>query len=98
MLVLRLWGIMLRLRLGLLDLALLDWLGLAEGAFQLAFVDHVLVLVGLGVDLLLLESCARVLDHHDFGLRLGRVKVAFRIGHSGAASGDLLGAHIEPGA
>jgi hypothetical protein len=61
----------------------------------LGFVDHVLVLVGLGVDLLLLGSGARALDHHDFGLRLGRVKVAFRIGHSGAAShlrrvGDLL--------
>jgi hypothetical protein len=108
---LRLWGIflglgllllLLGLRLGLLDLALLDWLGLTEEVFQLSSVDHLLILVGLGVDLLLLGSCARVLNHHDFGLRLGRFKVAFSIGNSVAAShlcrvGDLLlGAHIEP--
>ena len=93
--------LLLGLRLGLLDLALLDWLGLTEEVFQLGSVDRLLVLVGLDVDLLLLGSDARVLDHHDFGLRLGRFKVAFSIGNSEAAShlrrvGDLLGAHIEP--
>ena len=88
---------MLGLRLGLLDLALLDWLGLTEEVFQLGSVDHLLVLVGLGVDLLLLGSDARVLDHHDFGLRLGGVEVASCIGHSEAASHlRLLGAGIEP--
>ena len=74
---------MLGLRLGLLDLALLNWLGLTEGVCQLGIVDdQIVVLVGLGVDLLLLGSCPRVLDHLDFGLRLGRVKIAFCIGNS----------------
>ena len=64
-----LWGIflgLLRLKLGLIYLALLNWLGLTEEVFLLGSVDHLLVLVGLGVDLFLLRSNARVLDHHDF--------------------------------
>ena len=90
-----LWGIflglglgllLLGLRLGLLDLALLNWLGLTEGVCQLGIVDHqIVLLVGL-----------RVIDHLDFGLRLGRVEVASCIGHSEAASHlRLLGAGIE---
>ena len=77
---------MLGLRLGLLDLALLNWLGLTEGVCQLGIVDHqIVLLVGL-----------RVIDHLDFGLRLGRVEVASCIGHSEAASHlRLLGAGIE---
>ena len=79
--------LLLGLRLGLLDLALLNWLGLTEGVCQLGIVDHqIVVLVGLGV-----------IDHLDFGLRLGRVEVASCIGHSEAASHlRLLGAGIEP--
>ena len=78
--------LLLGLRLGLLDLALLNWLGLTEGVCQLGIVDHQIVfLVGL-----------RVIDHLDFGLRLGRVEVASCIGHSEAASHlRLLGAGIE---
>ena len=77
--------LLLGLGLGLLDL----WLGLTEGVLQLGIVDHLLILDGLGVDLLLL------LDHLGLGLGLGGVEVALRIGHSGAAShlrrvGDLL--------
>ena len=54
--------LLLGLGLGLLDLwlGLLDlWLGLTEGVLQLGIVDHLLILVGLGVDLPLLGSCAR---------------------------------------
>ena len=79
-------GFLLGLGLGLLDLwlGLLDlWLGLTEGVINLGIVDHLLLLVGLGVDLLLLGSCARVLDHLGLGLGRGRVEVALRIGHSG---------------
>ena len=57
---------LLDLWLGLLDL----WLGLTEGVLQLGIVDHLLILVGLGVDLPLLGSCARALDR--LGLGLGR--------------------------
>ena len=58
--------LLLGLGLGLLDL----WLGLTEGVLQLGIVDHLLILVGLGVDLPLLGSCARALDR--LGLGLGR--------------------------
>ena len=65
--------LLLGLGLGLLDLwlGLLDlWLGLTEGVLQLGIVDHLLILVGLGVDLPLLGSCARA--HDRLGLGLGR--------------------------
>ena len=73
--------LLLGLRLGLLDLALLNWLGLTEGVCQLGIVDHqIVLLVGL-----------RVVDHQDFGLRLGRVEVASCIGLGGCQSSSSSG-------